>query len=43
MTVHDWVDAQARVLDRLGIQKLAAVLGGSLGGMQALDWALRYP
>ena len=43
VTVHDWVDAQARVLDRLGIQKLAAVLGGSLGGMQALDWALRYP
>ncbi|PZP32951.1 MAG: homoserine O-acetyltransferase [Roseateles depolymerans] len=43
VTVHDWVDAQARVLDRLGITRLAAVLGGSLGGMQALDWALRYP
>jgi len=43
VTVHDWVDAQARVLDRLGIQQLAAVLGGSLGGMQALDWSLRYP
>ncbi len=43
VTVHDWVDAQARVLDRLGITQLAAVLGGSLGGMQALDWSLRYP
>ncbi|MDM4766935.1 homoserine O-acetyltransferase [Pelomonas sp. SE-A7] len=43
VTVQDWVDAQARVLDRLGIAQLAAVLGGSLGGMQALDWSLRYP
>ena len=43
VTVHDWVDAQARVVERFGITKLAAVLGGSLGGMQALDWALRYP
>ncbi|MBO9686678.1 homoserine O-succinyltransferase MetX [Roseateles chitosanitabidus] len=43
VTVHDWVDAQARVLDRFGIRRLAAVLGGSLGGMQALDWSLRYP
>jgi homoserine O-acetyltransferase len=43
VTVEDWVDAQARLLDRLGITQLAAVLGGSLGGMQALDWALRYP
>ena len=43
MTVEDWVDAQARLLDRLGIVQLAAVLGGSLGGMQALDWSLRYP
>ncbi|MFG6467967.1 homoserine O-succinyltransferase MetX [Roseateles sp. BYS87W] len=43
VTVHDWVDAQARVVARLGIRRLAAVLGGSLGGMQALDWALRYP
>ncbi|WP_422011410.1 homoserine O-succinyltransferase MetX [Roseateles sp.] len=43
VTVHDWVDAQARVVERFGILKLAAVLGGSLGGMQALDWALRYP
>ena len=38
VTVEDWVDAQARVLDRLGIERLAAVMGGSLGGMQALAW-----
>ncbi len=43
VTVEDWVDAQARVVERLGITQLAAVLGGSLGGMQALCWTLRYP
>ncbi|NZD57669.1 homoserine O-acetyltransferase [Sphaerotilus montanus] len=43
VTVEDWVDAQARVLDRLGITQLAAVMGGSLGGMQALSWTLQYP
>ena len=43
VTVEDWVDAQARLLDALGIQTLAAVMGGSLGGMQALGWALQYP
>ncbi|MEY2892148.1 MAG: hypothetical protein RJA98_2056 [Pseudomonadota bacterium] len=43
VTVEDWVDAQARLLDALGITQLAAVLGGSLGGMQALGWSLRYP
>ncbi len=43
VTVEDWVDAQARLLERLGIGQLAAVLGGSLGGMQALSWSLRYP
>ena len=43
VTVEDWVDAQARLLDRLGIDKLAAVMGGSLGGMQALSWTLQYP
>ena len=43
VTVEDWVDAQARLLDRLSIQTLAAVMGGSLGGMQALSWTLRHP
>ena len=43
VTVEDWVNAQARLLDTLGIQTLAAVMGGSLGGMQALSWALQYP
>ena len=43
MTVEDWVNAQARLLDVLGIQTLAAVMGGSLGGMQALSWTLQYP
>jgi len=43
VTVEDWVDAQARLLDVLGIDTLAAVMGGSLGGMQTLSWTLRYP
>ena len=43
VTVEDWVDAQARLLDHLGIVQLAAVMGGSLGGMQALSWTLQYP
>ncbi len=43
VTVEDWVNAQALLLDRLGIDQLAAVLGGSLGGMQALSWTLQYP
>ena len=42
-TVQDWVNAQARLLDAMGIQTLAAVMGGSLGGMQALAWTLQYP
>lgn len=42
LTVEDWVDAQARLLDQLGIRTLAAVMGGSLGGMQALCWATRH-
>ncbi|MBI2753660.1 MAG: homoserine O-acetyltransferase [Betaproteobacteria bacterium] len=43
VTVEDWVNTQARLLDVLGIQTLAAVMGGSLGGMQALSWTLQYP
>ncbi|MBU0916650.1 homoserine O-succinyltransferase MetX [Aquabacterium parvum] len=43
VTVEDWVNAQARVLDALGVRQLAAVLGGSLGGMQALSWTLQHP
>jgi homoserine O-acetyltransferase len=43
VTVEDWVNAQALLLDRLGVTQLAAVLGGSLGGMQALSWTLQYP
>ncbi len=42
VTVEDWVNAQARLLDRLGINQLAAVMGGSLGGMQALSWSLQF-
>jgi homoserine O-acetyltransferase len=43
VTVEDWVNAQARVADALGIERFAAVMGGSLGGMQALAWAIMYP
>lgn len=43
VTVEDWVEAQARVVEALGIDQLAAVMGGSLGGMQALSWTLQYP
>jgi homoserine O-acetyltransferase/O-succinyltransferase len=43
VTVEDWVDAQARLVSQLGIERLAAVIGGSLGGMQALAWTLRHP
>ncbi|HET7834866.1 MAG TPA: homoserine O-acetyltransferase [Variovorax sp.] len=43
VTVEDWVAAQAALLDALGIERLAAVMGGSLGGMQALSWTLQYP
>ncbi len=43
VTVQDWVNAQARLMDALSIQTLAAVMGGSLGGMQALSWTLQYP
>jgi len=43
LTVEDWVNAQARLADQMGIRKFAAVMGGSLGGMQAMSWATQYP
>ncbi|GLU34265.1 homoserine O-acetyltransferase [Trinickia caryophylli] len=43
VTVEDWVNAQARVADAFGIERFAAVMGGSLGGMQALAWSMMYP
>ncbi len=43
VTVEDWVGAQARLADHLGIERFAAVVGGSLGGMQAVSWTLQYP
>jgi homoserine O-acetyltransferase len=43
VTVEDWVESQSRLADRLGIKQFAAVVGGSLGGMQALQWSLAYP
>ncbi len=43
VTVEDWVNAQQRLVYALGIERLCAVMGGSLGGMQALSWTLQYP
>jgi len=43
LTVEDWVMAQARLADQLGIERFAAVMGGSLGGMQAMSWAITCP
>ena len=43
VTVEDWVEAQARLADHLGIERFAAIMGGSLGAMQALQWTLSYP
>jgi len=43
VTVTDWVASQALLADVLGIEKFAAVIGGSLGGMQALQWAIDFP
>ncbi len=43
ITVEDWVHTQARLADRLGIEQWAAVVGGSLGGMQAMQWTISYP
>ncbi len=42
ITISDMVDAQARLIDHLGIAQLFAVIGGSMGGMQVLNWAARY-
>ncbi len=43
MTVADWVEAQSRLADALGIDAFAAVMGGSLGAMQAMQWAIARP
>ncbi len=43
LTVEDWVHSQVRLADRLGIGQWAAIVGGSLGGMQALQWTITYP
>lgn len=43
VTVKDWVRSQAMLADALGIEQFAAVIGGSLGGMQALQWSIDYP
>lgn len=43
LRVRDWVESQKRLADVLGIQQWAAIVGGSLGGMQAMRWALEYP
>lgn len=43
LTVEDWVQSQARLADALGVKQFAAVMGGSLGGMQALAWSVIYP
>jgi homoserine O-acetyltransferase len=43
VTVRDWVNSQARLADRLGIEQWAAVVGGSLGGMQVMRWSISYP
>lgn len=43
LTVEDWVHSHARLADHLGINTWAAVMGGSLGGMQAMSWAMQYP
>jgi len=43
VTVEDWVEAQSRLATRLGIERFAAIMGGSLGAMQAMQWAISQP
>jgi len=43
VTVKDWVNSQVRLADHFGIRQWAAIVGGSLGGMQALQWSIDYP
>jgi len=43
VTVGDWVNLQARLLDHLGIERILAVVGGSLGGQQVIEWMMAYP
>jgi len=43
VTVRDWVNSQVRLADHFGIQRWAAIVGGSLGGMQAMQWSIDYP
>ena len=43
LRARDWVNSQAKLADKLNIKKWAAVIGGSLGGMQAMRWALEFP
>jgi len=43
VTVRDWVATQARLADVLGIQRWAAIVGGSLGAMQAMQWSIDFP
>lgn len=43
ITIRDQVNAEAALLDRLGIDRLAAVIGGSMGGMRAIEWAVTHP
>ena len=43
VTIQDWIKSQNELIDYLGISKLSGVLGGSLGGMQAIQWSIQYP
>ena len=43
VTVEDWVESQRRLADHLGIRQWAAIVGGSLGGMQAMQWSIKFP